>query len=318
MRVGADWVAAVVNHGSYEELSPCLRAVQGQTLPPVATYVYDTGQDPACFAALKRREVGVGWELGPNLGYAGGANHLLKRIASERPHAKYALLLNPDTVIDESFAAELVRAMDADPSVALASGKLLRPGRSRIDSAGIVLPRHRRPRDRGSGEQDCGQYDQLEYVFGVSGAALMLRRTALASLAIEGEIFDEDFFVYHEDTDLSWRANRLGWRVLYEPRAIGVHGRRWRADRRFEIPVDVRRHSFKNHYLQLIKNERLGDVFWHLPWILGWEMARLAFALFRDPRILSGYVASLRLAPNAWRKRRRLMRASRVASAIRR
>ena len=73
----------------------------------------------------------------------------------------------------------------------------------------------------GSEERDHGQYDEPCFVFGVTGAAMMLRVAALPDLQIDGELFDEDFFMYHEDTDLSWRANLLGWRVLYEPGARG-------------------------------------------------------------------------------------------------
>ena len=284
----------------------CLEALGDQRFSPLATYVFDTGLDPAAFAEVAARFSGVEFEMGSNRGYAGAANHLLARIGAERPQADYVLLLNPDTTLDAEFGAELVGAMERDPRVALASGKLLRPGRARIDSAGIVLPRHRRPRDRGSGELDAGQYDGAEYVFAVSGAALMLRRAAVESLAIAGEIFDEDFFVYHEDTDLAWRAHRLGWGVLYEPRATAIHGRGWRAEHRFRVPVEARRHSFKNHYLQIAKNETARDLVRNLPWLIGWECLRLGYALLRDRALLTGYAGAWRLRHSAREKRKQI------------
>ena len=87
-------------------------------------------------------------------------------------------------------------------------------------------------------------------------------------------------------------------------RALAFHGRRWRRDRRFEIQPSVRRHSFKNHYLQLLKNERLSDFVRHLPVLLAWEAARLGYALLRDHAVLGGYREALRLAPRAWHKRK--------------
>jgi len=149
-------------------------------------------------------------------------------------------------------------------------------------------------------------------VFGASGAAMLLRCATLPELALAGELFDEDFFLYHEDTDLCWRAGRLGFRVWYEPTAGAVHTRGWQRERRFEVPVAVRRHSFKNHYLQLVKNETLLGFLGHLPVLLAWEVLRLGFVLLRDPALLSAYADAWRALPGARRKRKLL--ANKVAA----
>jgi GT2 family glycosyltransferase len=298
------YVAGIVNHASYEDLGRCLASLAQQDARPEAVIVVDTGVDPARLDALAREFPTVGFELRANLGWGAGVNRILARVDDEHADVPYVLLLNPDIELDPDFAAVLCDALEADPRVAIASGKLLRPGRTVIDSAGIRLPRHRRPRDRGSDEADGGQWDRAEFVFGVSGAAMMLRRAALTDLAVAGEVVDEDFFAYHDDTDLCWRANRLGWRVLYEPRARGVHGRRWKREERMEIAPFVRRHSFKNHYLQIIKNERLADLCLNLPWLLTWEVLRLGFAVLRDPAVLPAYREALVASRRALAKRR--------------
>ncbi len=76
------------------------------------------------------------------------------------------------------------------------------------------------------------------------------------------------------------------------------------------VPVSVRRHSFKNHYLQLIKNESLASFLLRLPLLVAWEILRLAHAVLRDRGVLAGYGDALRLAPRAFRKRRVLRRAA--------
>lgn len=304
----AAWVAAILNHGGYGDLERCLAGVRAQQHLPLVIRVFDTGEDPRRFDAAAARHADVMFEMGANRGYAGGANHLLRTIDLHEPDADYVLLLNPDVELDPSFAGVLIDAAESEPRVALASGKLLRPGREVIDSAGIVLPRHRRPRDRGSDEPDHGQYDRREFVFAASGAALLAKRAALPNLALSGEIFDEDFFVYHEDTDLAWRAHLLGWRVLYEPDATAVHARGWRKSKRFDVAVETRRHSFKNHYLQLLKNERARGLFLNLPWLVGWEFARLGFALLRDREILGAYRDAFCLLGPMIRKRRELQK----------
>ena len=140
----------------------------------------------------------------------------------------------------------------------------------------------------------------------MSGAAVMLRRAALRDLEIDGEIFDEDFFAYHEDTDLAWRAALLGWHSLYVPRAVAVHRRRWRPETWRGIEPDLRRHAFKNHYLEMIKNERPGKFLRDLPVILAWEGVRLGYALLRDRSRLPAYASAARLARRAWHKRRHI------------
>ena len=207
-------------------------------------------------------------------------------------------------VVAHKKCERLIGEMERHPSAGIGTGKLLRPEGKIIDSAGITLPFNRRPRDRGSEDVDCGQFDRTGFVFAASGAALMLRCSALKELEVEGEVFDEDFFQYFEDTDLCWRAGLLGWRTLYVAEARAIHRRGWRPKQRFSIDPRLRRHSFKNHYLQIVKNERALDFFLHLPVVAGWELARLGYALSRDREMLSGYRDAMRLLPRAWRKRK--------------
>ena len=55
-----------------------------------------------------------------------------------------------------------------------------------------------------------------EYLTCNSPAAKWLRMAAASELAVQGEVFDEDFFLYHEDTDLAWRAALFGWLFFAE------------------------------------------------------------------------------------------------------
>ncbi|MCA9503653.1 MAG: glycosyltransferase family 2 protein [Myxococcales bacterium] len=302
------WGAGIVNHGGYDDLARCLESLAVQSRRPACVVVYDTGVSPERLECLRRDWPGVRFESGPNVGYAGGANRVVERLRDEAAPVDFVLLLNPDVLLEPDFAASLIDAMEACPEVVIATGKLLRADGVTIDSAGIVLPRHRRPRDRGSEQPDRGQYEARERVDAASGAAMMLRAGAIDGLTIEGELFDETFFAYHEDTDLCWRARRLGHVILYEPRAVARHARGWQKAARFRIPAAVRRHSFKNHYLQLVKNETLGGLLANGPWIVGWELLRLGFVLLRDREMLPAYREAWRLLPVA-RRRRRLVQA---------
>jgi GT2 family glycosyltransferase len=298
--------AGIVHYGKDPGLARCLASLYAQTHPPAFVVVVDhDAPEPRDEARtlLERLYPEVAWVHAPNRGYSAGANRVVEHLQGQSPPTAFILVLNPDVELEPSFAASTLAEVERRPDVALASGKLLRPGGERIDSAGIERRRSRRFHDRGSEEPDDGRYGAVETVFAVSGAALFLRRAAIASLTLGGELFDEDFFTYHEDTDLAWRARQLGWQSLYVPAARAIHVRGWRRDGRRRVDPRIRRHSFKNRYLELLKNESPLAFLLDLPFIAALEVARLGFALMGDRAMLAAYAEAFALAGRAWRKR---------------
>jgi GT2 family glycosyltransferase len=73
--------------------------------------------------------------------------------------------------------------------------------------------------DRGYLERDDGQYDEPADVFAWCGGSVLLRPAYLRDVGL----FDERFFLYYEDTDLSWRGRMLGWRYRYVPTSVVRH-----------------------------------------------------------------------------------------------
>ena len=108
--------------------------------------------------------------------------------------------------------------------------------------------------DRGSQEIDNGHYLQYEYVFGATAAAALYRRAMIDDIALDGEFFDSDFFVYREDADVAWRAQLMGWKCLYAPYARGYHVRKVLPGNRRALPPEINMHSVKNRFLMRIKN----------------------------------------------------------------
>ena len=313
-----DYVAAVIHHDAWNDLPECLASLSRQTLPPSGTLVLDSGTDPERLAMVQSAHGDLTFATRPNRGWGAGVNQALAWCARHDEASPFVLLLNPDVVLGPRYVETLMMELLGDSRIAVAGGKLLRMDGATIDSAGIVLPRHRRPRDRGSQEADRGQYDQRELVFAVSGAAMLVRREAMEEIAIEGEVVDETFFAYFDDTDLCWRATRFGWKVLYEPAATALHRRGWKKAGRFDVSPIVRRHSFKNHWLQIAKNETATDLVRNLPWLLGWEVIRLGFALARDRAMLRAYVDGARAVPEALRRRRLIAHAINRSAPTRR
>jgi GT2 family glycosyltransferase len=309
--------AVIVNWNGRDFLPRCIAALRMQT---VATriIVVDNASTDGSVAWLRAEAPDVDLvALDENTGYAAGANAGLRA-----GRAKFAIILNADVALARDHLEILTQRLEADLDVGVAQGKLYRAEKDDfvagrltaggpLDSAGHSVRATGFVVDRGQGDADGPEYDVEREVFSACGAALFLRRKALEDLAEEGEFFDEAFFAYKEDIDLCWRARLLGWKVLYVPAAVAFHVRGWAGTRlpdRDRVPVAARRHSWKNHYLLLIKNETPRDLLRTLPAVVGWEILRLGYATLKDRALFGAYADLLRLLPRALRQRRDVMR----------
>jgi GT2 family glycosyltransferase len=171
------------------------------------------------------------------------------------PDASYVLFLNPDAIVTPGFLDGAVRVLEAHPDVAAVGPKLvqldtvsMRPT-GRLDSTGIEQAWWGRIVDRGQGELDTGQYDgPPEEVPALCGAALVARREALEHVAPDGEVFDERFFMFKEDVDLSYRLTAAGWRLLFVSSLVVQHARGNLQIDRASIAPWVRRRSLVNEW----------------------------------------------------------------------
>jgi GT2 family glycosyltransferase len=137
-------------------------------------------------------------------------------------------------------------------------------------------------------------------VFGVSGAAAMFRLDFLRDAAIEGDIFDEDFFAYREDADLAWRGRLFGWRALCEPAAVAYHVRRVTPEARRALPASINMHSVKNRFLLRLKNEGAYLALRNAPFELARDLVVVAAALSIE-------LTSLPALTWLWRNRARVL-----------
>lgn len=88
-----------------------------------------------------------------------------------------------------------------------------------VNNAGSCLFQDGSAGDRGFLERDLGQYAEADEVFAWCGGAVLLR----AAYLVDVGTFDERYFLYYEDTDLSWRGRRRGWRYQYVPGSVVRH-----------------------------------------------------------------------------------------------
>ena len=170
------------------------------------------------------------------------------------------LLLNADCVLDEGFLAA-ARPRLGQQGVGSVAPRLIRaagmePGDrlDRLDAAGMVIDRRRKNTLVGHNEPATG-YTRAAEVFGGDGACVLYRRAVLEACAVGGEVLDEDLELWASDVDLAWRARLLGWRCMYEPRAVAWHMRFYSPTTRSGLPEAHRRLQFRNRLLMMAKND---------------------------------------------------------------
>ena len=323
-------LVSIVTYNSAPYLEACIRSLKAQTFPDFAVSVWDNASDDNSLELIARH---ADFFLtthfsNTNIGFCAAHNRVLASLTTD-----YALVLNPDVVLDPRFIETLVQALDRDAMAGSATGKLWRldseaarvldsagtqirdPGRLTLDSTGIYFTPNQRHFDRGSGDRDVGQYEIREYVFGPSGAAAFYRRSMLEEIRAGQEYFDEAFFAYREDADLAWRAQWLGWRCLYVPEARGFHVRRVLPERRASLPAAINMHSFKNRFLMRVKNMDAGTYCRFFIPITLRDLMALVYVLAREWTSLPGITLFFRALPRAWTVRRALRRHRRVAPA---
>ena len=120
-----------------------------------------------------------------------------------------------------------------------------------VNNAGSIVLADGYGADRGYQEVDRGQYDRAEEVFALCGCAVALRTSAGRAVGW----FDEDFFLYYEDTDLSWRLRAAGWGIRYEPTAVVRHVH---SATSVEWSPTFVFHNDRNRLLMLVKDATAG------------------------------------------------------------
>jgi len=263
-----------------------------------------------------------------NLGYAKAANQGIK-IAMENG-ADFLVITNPDIIYTPEYFEKIVERIEKDTSVASITGKVYKYDFTNqkptniIDTVGLFAYKSRRVIDDGQGVEDKGQFDEEQEVFGISGACPLYRRNALEDVKIGDEYFDENFFMYKEDVDLSWRFLLFGWKNLFYPKAIAYHGRGTGIAKRFttaevmenrkKLSKFQKKYSFRNQLLMEIKNEIPANFFKDFFHIVGKKILMFGYIRIFEPYLWGSFYGFLKLLPSTLKKRAEIMKRKKSSS----
>jgi GT2 family glycosyltransferase len=301
----------IVTCNSARLIRGCLQYALEQEYPHLEVIVVDNASTDETRDILRELENRVRVACNAeNTGFAAGQNQ-----AIGLSKAEWILALNPDVRLAPDFVSRVVAAGRMDERIGSVSGKILAmqsdfeiPKQPVLDSTGIYFTPALRHFDRGSKCTDAGQYENCEYVFGVTGAAAFYRRKMIEDISIFGEFFDSDFFAYREDADVAWRAQLLGWKCLYTPHALAYHVRSVLPSNRSSVAAMINMHSVKNRFLMRIKNVTASLYFRHFIAITLRDALVVGACVLREHSSLRAFALVLRMLRRTWAKRQEIMR----------
>ncbi len=211
-------IAIVIpNLNGVDSISACLDSLISQSQKSEIIVVDNRSVDDSANLIKTKYPAVTLLEQTRNLGFAGGVNVGIKKAMEDG--ADFIALFNNDAVADKDWLKSLSEALESSPKLGIAAPRLLTSNGRQIDSTGEMYTVWGLPYPRGRGEPTSNKYEQSTDIFAASGGASLYRVKMLEEIGL----FDEDFFAYYEDVDLSWRAQLAGWKVMYVPEAIAYH-----------------------------------------------------------------------------------------------
>jgi hypothetical protein len=225
----------IVNYNSCQSTVECLTSLDSLKYNDlqIKTLVVDNKSEDATVQVIRKdfpqvllieNKKNEGFAEGNNIGLRWGLAHKFD----------YFLILNNDTVVSPGLLINLIKAANQNPKAGLFSpkiyfqagfeyhldrynksdrGKVIWYAGGQIDWKNIITSH------KGVDEVDKGQYDNLEETDFATGCCMFIKKEVLEKIGL----FNPKYFLYWEDTDLSWRAIKAGYKVIYTPEAFLWH-----------------------------------------------------------------------------------------------
>lgn len=257
----------VVSHHNDEDLRLCLPEL-ARTIGDCPVTIVDNAHSDGSLEWI--REQYPNWHLKTgleNLGF-GQANN----VAAFSTESDYLVFLNPDTVPTEDWLDELLRPLNEVPSVGLTTAKIILLSEPELlNTAGNTVHLSGLTTCRGV-RAPIESFSTAEHIGAVSGACFAIRRDLYEVL----HGFDEVFFLYMEDTDLSLRAIIRGYEIEYVPTSRIYH------DYQLRFANQKIFHQERNRYLMMYKLFKVRTLILLIPALLLGEFVSWAFVLLKE------------------------------------
>ena len=286
----------IPNWNGQELLGPCLQSLYRQEFDDFQTILVDNGSTDGSVGFVRENFPQVTIiSFAENRGFSAAVNAGIAASSS-----RYIALLNNDALVQPLWLKELVGALDAHAEVGSGASKILFfSDPATVNSAGDEFSWFGVAYQKRLTRGDAGLFNTPRFVFSACGAAAIYRKELFERIGL----FDESFFAYHEDVDVGFRSQLVGYRCLFVPTAIVHHQHRATSSRMPSRWFYLRE---RNKHFVVIKNLPLKIFALCFPLFLVQELCSLSEAVLRGQ--LSAYLKARRdlwnYLPQMLRKRR--------------
>jgi GT2 family glycosyltransferase len=244
----------IVNWNGSEILPECLGSLKKQLYRNIEVIVVDNASSDNSLDILKQ----FAWvrviKSKKNLGFAGGNN-----LGFTYTKGKYIFLFNSDATAPIDLLQKLVSSLEKDSSVAAVQPKFLYEDNT-INSLGAYLTNTGFLYYPGYGKKDTrAMYKKSSFIFSGYGAGLLIHRDVIEKIGL----FDDDYFMYFEESDFSMRIWLSGWKILYNAETTIIH-KGGVSSKKYGLEK-IYFHSYKNRICTYIKNFELPSLITIVP-----------------------------------------------------
>lgn len=234
----------IPNWNGSKLLEDCLSSITEQTFKDFEIILVDNGSTDNSLQYVRNNFPKVKIiSLQKNFGFAKAINEGV-RVSK----AEYVIFLNNDTRVDKNWLGNLIKCADSHPEVISVNCKLLNFfNKKTIDGVGILINEVGQAKSIGWQEKDSGQYDKEQYIFGATGGASLFKREDFIKVGL----FDGRYFMYSEEVDFAFRAQFLGYKSIFCPKAVVYH--KHKATSR-KLPAHLEYWQFRNMTQTIIKD----------------------------------------------------------------
>lgn len=204
----------IPNYNGNKYLKQCLDSIYVQGYTNYEVIIIDNASNDGSYEWVKEYKKVIYKELKRNYGFSHAVNEGIKMAQGE-----YVLLLNNDTKLLPNFLKEVLQVIEKDDKIFAVSSKMIQYSHTDlIDDAGDEYTIIGWAYKRGDGKS-VTEFEKEERIFSACAGAALYRKKIFDKIGY----FDEKFFAYMEDVDISYRANIYGYKNVYAPKAKVYH-----------------------------------------------------------------------------------------------
>jgi len=267
----------IVNYNHKKYLEACITSILKQD-PPHEIIIVDncSSDDSIDFITNKFSQIRIVKNI-QNLGYGAAVN-----IGVRHANGKYLVILNPDTIVEDKWLSELIKPLTTDEKL-MTTPKILLYDGSAINTCGNIVHFTGLGFTNGLKKQ-INAFSDPSFEYGISGCCFAIKKTDFETLSG----FDERFFLYCEDTDLTWRAYLNDFRIMYVPWSVVRH------DYKLKLSSQKIFYLERNRYLLLRKYLSVKNLVLLSPSLLLTELLIFGFCIKNGNGFVKNKVKSMK------------------------